>query len=197
MNETSKAMRRRFIEHTTGGFQWLDLFRGRGLDVGCGPDKVPFPKCEPFDQEQGDANDLTKYFERGALSYLHASQCLEHMDDPETALESWIAVVKPRGALIITVPDFVLYEGLRWPSQWNPDHKSTWSLSLRGSPAPQHIYVPDFLGRFTGVSVLRAELIDTRYDYKLIGADVDQTFDESRGVEAFIEVVLRVNAGKK
>ncbi len=121
----------------------MTLFRGKGIDVGCGPDKLPFATCEGFDRDQGDANDLTKYFPEGTFSYLHASQVLEHMINPRTALASWISVVKPRGHLIISVPDYILYEAGQWPSPRNGDHKSTWSTALRGSKAgAKHIYVP-------------------------------------------------------
>ena len=196
MNEASKAMRRRFIEHHTGGFRWLDLFRGSGIDIGCGPDKIPFDRCEPFDQAQGDFNDLTKYFPENHFSYLHASQALEHAIDPAKALDSWISVVKPRGYLIISVPDFILYEGGRFPSIFNPDHKSTWSMSLKGSIAgDRHVYVPEFL-RHVDASVVRCEHIDTNYDYTKLLSTEDQTFPESRGVEAFIEFVLRKRAAK-
>lgn len=192
MNEASKAMRRRFVEHHSGGFQWLELFRGaRGIDVGCGDDMIPFTNCEPFDQAQGDANNLREYFADNTFAYLHASQCLEHMTDPKAALDSWISVVRPRGYLIISVPDFILYEGGRWPSIWNPDHKSTWSMTLKGSLAgDRHVFVPEFL-RHVDASVVRCEHVDTNYDYSKLLSTEDQTFSESRGVEAFIEFVLR------
>lgn len=193
MNEASKAMRRRFIEHHTGGFKWLDLFRGSGVDVGCGPDKIPFPRALPFDKEQGDANRLHEFFPADSLSYLHASQCLEHLVDPTAALDSWITVVKPRGYLVISVPDFIIYEGGRWPSRFNPDHKSTWSMTLPASKAgSRHVHVPTFLAKFKDqVEVIRAGVVDTNYDYKKLLGDEDQTYHESRGVEAFIEFVLK------
>lgn len=193
MNEASKAMRRRYMEEKAGGFQWMRLFKGRGIDVGCGPDKIPFPKCEPFDVEQGDANKLHEYFPENTFNYLHASQTLEHMVDPRVALESWIKVVKPKGYLIISVPDYVLYEGGSWPSRYNPDHKSTWSMSLRGSKAgSKHVYIPDFfLDFFPTAEVIRCETLATNYNYSMLFGSKDQTFHESRGVEAFIEFVLR------
>lgn len=193
MREASKAMRRRFIEDQTGVFPWMKMFKGRGIDVGCGPDKIPFDKCEAFDQEQGDANDLTAYFKPNDFDYLHSSQSLEHMRDPAAALASWIEVVKPKGHLIVTIPDFVLYEGLVWPSRYNPDHKSTWSMWLKDSPAPIHCYLPSWLEQFKTVAPLLCAVVDNNYNYKVLTSK-DQTLNEDEGVEAFIEFVLRKNA---
>lgn len=191
MREASKAMRRRYIEDALGKFPWMKLFRGDGIDVGCGPDKIPFSRCMAFDKEQGDANDLTQFFPPNKFSYLHSSQSLEHMIDPEAALRSWIAVVKPRGHIIVTVPCWELYEGMVFPSRFNPDHKSTWSLWQKGSPAPIHIYLPEWSQKFKDVAkVVRCELVDNNYDYH-IGTTIDQTLPEDAGVEAFIEFVLQ------
>jgi SAM-dependent methyltransferase len=189
MNETSKAMRRRWCEDTEGVFPWKSVFDGRGIDIGPGDDKLPFDDCQPFDKEHGDANRLSEYFPRASFDYLHSSQSLEHMIDPCLALRDWLQVVKPGGHVIVTVPSWELYEGMLWPSRWNPDHRSTWSISLRGSPAPIHVFVPDFLQGFP-VKVELCRLVATNYDYKL-GSSLDQTWDESDSVEAFLEFVLK------
>lgn len=193
MNETSKAMRRRYIEDALGIFPWMKIFRGKGIDVGCGPDKIPFDACRGFDLSDGDANHLSNYFSDGEFDYLHASQCLEHMDDPKAALQDWSKIVKPKGYIIFTVPDWVLYERMKFPSHWNPDHKSSWSLHYPRSNAPIHIHVPTMIREaLPKAEVLRECLIDSNYDYALIHKDVDQTFNENDGVEAFIEVVLQL-----
>jgi ubiquinone/menaquinone biosynthesis C-methylase UbiE len=188
MKETSKAMRRRFIEDRTGVIPWWKWFRGNGIDIGCGPDKVPFDDCIGFDKEHGDANELT--FADNSFSYVHSSQSLEHMRDPATALRNWIGVTKPKGRIIVTVPDFVLYEGLVWPSRYNPDHKSTWSMWLPDSPAPIHCYLPQWLEQFDNTKLLLCRVVDTNYDYKIL-TKKDQTLPEDKGVEAFIEFVLQ------
>jgi SAM-dependent methyltransferase len=186
MDETKKAMARRSRELT---FDWARVFQGRGVDIGCGPDKLPFPECEGFDQEQGDANEISKYFPPETFDYIHASQCLEHMHNPLDALRDWLKILKPKGYAVISVPDFVLYEQLNWPSKFNPDHKSTWSLTLPDSPSGQHILVPKWLDFcFHAYQVRKLALIDTNYDYRLIGT-MDQTFHFN--VEAFIEFVLQ------
>ncbi len=38
---------------------------------------------------------------------------------------------------------------------------------------------------------MRCEVVDTNYDYRGLFEREDQTFPESRGVEAFIEFVLQ------
>lgn len=190
-NETSKAMRRRWCEDADGLFPWRKVFTGRGIDVGCGPDPLPFEWCTPFDQEHGDANKLSSYFEPASFDYLHASQALEHMHDP-AVLWDWMKLLKPGGHAVITVPSWELYEGMRWPSVYNPDHKSTWSMSLMGSPAGKnHVHVPSFLegGKRVAHAPLARQLA-VNYDYK-VGVTRDQTWVEADGVEPWIEFVLR------
>jgi SAM-dependent methyltransferase len=189
MNETSKAMRRRWCEAEQGIFPWKKIFQGRGIDIGCGPDKLPFDACEAFDKEQGDANRLSEYFPPDSFDYLHSSQSLEHMANPRAALKEWMKVVRPGGFVIVAVPSWELYEGMQWPSRYNPDHKATFSMSLRGSPAPIHILLPDFLQELNATTLL-CRLVDANYDYK-VGTTKDQTWDESDGVEAFIEMVIQ------
>jgi len=189
MKETSKAMRRRWVEDAKGLFPWKDIFKGKGIDVGAGDDPLPFEDCIAFDQKDGDANKLDTYFKAGQFDYLHSSQSLEHMHDPKIALDSWIKVVKKGGYVICTIPDFILYEGLIWPSRYNPDHKSSFSMWLKDSPAPIHCLLPDWLSNFN-VEVLLCRLVDTNYNYKILTSK-DQTYVESDNVECWLEFVLR------
>ena len=189
MNEASKAMRRRMEEDSLGIFNWRDIFNGRGIDVGCGNDKIPYSSCIAFDMENGDANYLSRYFS-DRFDYLHASQCLEHMHNPFEAILEWVKVVKRGGHLIVSIPDWDLYEGNNWPSRYNPDHKSTWSFTHETSPSKYHVNIYKFLQYLKPFAYpKRAMLVDTNYDYS-IGSNVDQTFIESNNVEAFIELVL-------
>jgi SAM-dependent methyltransferase len=189
MNETSKAMRRRLIENELQVFNWSEIFSGKGIDVGCGDDKIWYDNCIPFDMNDGDANCISKYFP-AKFDYLHASQCLEHMHNPYEAIIEWIKIVKSGGHLIVSIPDWDLYEGNKWPSRYNPDHKSTWSFTHETSPAKYHVNIYKFLDYLKPhCYAKRAMLVDTNYDYK-IESSVDQTFIESNGVEAFIEIVL-------
>lgn len=190
MKETSKAMMRRGIEDRNG-FPWSSkIFVGAGIDIGCGDDKLPFEGCDGFDIQDGDANHLYHYRDQDSVDYIHSSQSLEHMREPITALAGWLTVVKPGGYVVVTVPDWCLYEKMQWPSNFNSDHKSTWSLWLPGSPAPHHILVPDMLTSLAGsCRILKCALVDTNYDYKL-PAYIDQTLGNA---EAFIEFVLEKN----
>lgn len=189
MNETSKAMRRRMIEDELGVFNWSQIISGKGIDVGCGPDKVWDDNCMAFDQEQGDANKISEYFS-DKFDYLHASQCLEHMHDPFASMVEWLKIVRSGGHAIISIPDWTLYEGRVWPSRYNPDHKSTWSFTFEQSPSRHHVNIYKFLEMLSPYCYAkRVMLIDNNYNYS-VPASVDQTFEESNGVEAFIEMVL-------
>jgi len=191
MKETSKAMRRRWNEDALKQFQWKSIFTGKGIDVGPGDDPLPFPDIEIFDLPQGDANVLHHYFPQDHFDFLHASQCLEHMHNPEEALSNWLKVVKPGGYVVVTVPDWVLYESMIFPSRYNRDHKSSWSMFYTKSNFPIHIYIPSFLERFKDVAKpLLSRLVDTNYDYAVMSTR-DQTFKESEGVECWNEFVLR------
>lgn len=192
MNETSKAMRRRRCEEAGGGFKWSKVFQGSGVDVGAGGDPIQLPNCKPFDMHDGDANFLSGHFAQESLDYVHASQCLEHMVDPRSALLNWALCVKKGGYIVATVPHWVLYEHQQWPSKFNADHKSAWSMDLRGAPnCPVLIHVPTFTAEMKqhGLPCLIQRTVDTNYDYTL-GPEIDQTFPED-GAEAWVELVFQ------
>jgi predicted SAM-dependent methyltransferase len=106
--------------------------QGSVLDIGAGSDPV-CPGAVVFDQQDGDANDIERYFAFQSFDTVHSSHCLEHMDDPIRALSKWWALVKPEGFMVIVVPDEALYEQGRWPSVFNSDHKSSFRLD---NPVP-------------------------------------------------------------
>lgn len=187
MKESSKAMERRFMSEKCSLFS--EIFKGAGIDIGAGDDLINIPNVRRFDTEDGDANHLDRYFPEESFDYIHASQCLEHMRDPLAALDSWLKVLKKGGYAVISIPSWELYEGMIWPSRFNPDHKSTWSMWQGDSPAPIHVKLPEWLGNFN-CETIYCELIDTNYNYK-IGTSVDQTYPYENRVEAFIEFVLR------
>lgn len=188
MHETSKAMRRRRLEDEAGLFKWGDIFKGAGLDVGAGDDALPFENCQPFDKPHGDANKLDTYFKPETFSYVHASQCLEHLYNPADALERWLKVLKVGGHLIITVPDFDAYEKRCWPSRYNPDHKAAFSLWRHGfNGVPLFYHVPTMIAKYT---VCRCGLIMTNYNFQL-PESIDQTYHEDAGVECWIEFIIK------
>lgn len=189
MKESTKAMKRRATEQ----FDWKSVIpsTGKGLDVGCGDDCLP--GAQPFDWQHGDANALHLYFKKETFDYIHASQVVEHLHDPETSLKSWLRLLKKGGHLIFTVPDFELYEKYRWPSRFNVDHKAAFSLTLKiDSSCPVLNFVPEMLKRMAkevSFEALKQDLITTGYDFTL-SPEIDQTLEPYQA-ECFIEVVLK------
>ncbi len=192
-------MSRRLAEADSGGFPWRDIFKGDMLDVGSGDD--PLPGATAFDLPDGGGDDLRKFFPDRTFDLVHGSQVLEHALAPHLMLQSWIACLKPGGYIVATVPDWELYEKTVWPSKYNTGHRSTWSLDQTcRTVAPHlgfHVKLPEWLKQFlntdTPCELLLCRLVDTNYDYSL-GPNVDQTYDPSKGVECFIEFVLRKTA---
>lgn len=186
-NEASKALRRRQSNPL-----YYRAFQGFGLDIGCGPD--PLRRCDwpgvariiTFDKEDGDAERLDEEFEEGEFDFIHASQCLEHMSEPYGAMARWLRVLRDGGFAVISVPDFDLYEQGFWPSRFNPDHKSTWSIDRK--PNEVGIWVLDFLQKFP-VRTHLLQLCDQGYDYDIKGRD--QTYQHPAVAEAFIEFVVQ------
>ncbi|MDR2457772.1 MAG: class I SAM-dependent methyltransferase, partial [Clostridiales Family XIII bacterium] len=119
MNEASKTKKK---------FGQLEqkIFKGEGIDIGCGGDPI-YPDAQAFDKEDGDANNISKYVKK-QFDYVFSSHCLEHMLDPYHALNEWWKLVKPGGYLFVVVPDEDLYEQGQWPSQYNKDHKYTFTI---------------------------------------------------------------------
>lgn len=195
MNETTKAMRRRNADMS---FPWNQIFQGALLDVGSGDDPLDLPNCIHLDLPDRGGDNLGKFYPAETFHCIHGSQVLEHMLDPVVALKSWIKCLRPGGYIVATVPDFELYEHCIFPSKFNDGHCSTWSLTIP-NPIPKqilltpkghiHCKLPEWLDQFQA-KVLRCVLIDSNYDYS-IRPPIDQTFDASKNVEAFLEMVLQ------
>ena len=121
MNESSKT---NAIRGSHFAKQYLS---GTVLDIGAGND----PVCSHaviFDQQHGDANRINAYFEAESFDTVHSSHCLEHMNDPESAILQWWSLVKPGGYMITVVPHEDLYEQGIWPSFFNDDHRSSFRI---------------------------------------------------------------------
>lgn len=157
-NETSKT-KKIWTEK-----EWSYL-NGKGIDIGCGADPIS-NQALPFDFQDGDANQISKYFPENTFDFVFSSHCLEHMINPYKALQEWFQILKPGGHLFILVPDEDLYEQGGFPSYFNDDHKWTFTLSKRKSWSPQSINVFDLVKSING-TIISIELQDHKYDYRL------------------------------
>jgi len=108
--------------------------RGRGLDLGCGPNKA-FPHMLGVD----DLTDTSLFrihiqpnivascerldmFGSASMDFVYSSHLLEHIEDHESALKEWWRLVKPGGHLVLYLPHRDLYPRIGTKGA-NPDHK--------------------------------------------------------------------------
>lgn len=193
MKEQSKSAKRRY---NNGNFH-TKYFVGNGIDVGCGNDSMfsyinDFAKLKwvsNWDIDDGDAQYLAS-IGNSQYDFLHSSHCLEHMFDPYIALSNWIRVVKPGGYLIITVPDEKLYEHNLWPSNFNSDHKFSFSIHKNNSPCPNHINILDLAIKFSNeIELEKVELITDFINQSNINSYSDLTLQENP--ECSIEIIWK------
>lgn len=139
MVETYKALDRRVRE---GFFE--RYMQGSGVDVGCGTDPVT-ADCATWDRPN-DAHKL----EGGPYDWVYSSHCLEHLERPDIAIQSWWSCLKPGGRLILSLPHRDLYEKRKTlPSRWNGEHKTFWM--------PVHNEEPHTIGLLTFVCTMIPE----------------------------------------
>lgn len=138
-----------------------ELFTGKGIDIGCGLDPI-MPNARPFDMDDGDANKITEYINE-EYDYVFSSHCLEHMHDPQQAIFEWWKLVKTNGHLIFTVPDEDLYEQGYFPSLFNDDHKSTFTISKKVSWSPRSYNVLELINSLPNSQLIKIELQDNDY----------------------------------
>jgi SAM-dependent methyltransferase len=191
MQETSKALIRRLQDARFVN----TYFRGNGIDIGCGDDPLSkyhpqFPlmtSLKPWDLPDGDAQ-LMASVPDNAYDFVHSSHCLEHMRDPYEAFENWIRICKPGGHIITTIPDEDLYEQGVFPSTFNPDHKTTWTMLKHESWSPVSINMVEFLYQFRDtIEVLKIELVNSAFLYDR--PRMDQTYHHIS--ECAIEFIVR------
>jgi SAM-dependent methyltransferase len=132
------------------------------LDIGCGPDLV-VPHATPFDQEDGDANEILNYFKPESFFCVHSSHCLEHMKNPCKSILDWWALVKPGGYLITVVPDGELYEQGYWPSLFNSDHKSMFCVNGVSKYPEMCFNIKDLMSSLPGANVISVKRQDNHY----------------------------------
>lgn len=191
MNETSKALIRRLQDSRFVSA----YFKGDGIDIGAGPDPLikygqQFPgmaSLKVWDMPDGDAQKMENVTD-DTFDFVHSSHCLEHLHDPYEAFENWIRICKPGGHIITTIPDEDLYEQGVWPSNHNPDHKTSWTILKGESWSPASISLIEFLYQFRDkIEVLKVELINGSFLYQT--QRFDQTYHSIS--ECAIEFIVR------
>lgn len=118
-------------------WELVPYFRGRCLDIGCGPFKV-FPHFTGVDNGHhwgmrgvdvkiDDAQDLSLFASR-SCDLVYSSHLLEHIPEDKVAatLAEWCRVVKEGGYLILYLPDEDEYPKVGEHGA-NPDHK--WNVN--------------------------------------------------------------------
>ena len=95
---------------------FLKYLKGSGIDIGFGGDPIvptaitidllkPYAKTGNVPQHlNGDGRDL-RWFKEGVLDYVYSSHLLEDFENTKEVLQEWIRVLKPKGYLILLLPD--------------------------------------------------------------------------------------------
>jgi SAM-dependent methyltransferase len=159
MNETSKTKK-------VWGPLEASILSGSGIDIGCGSDPVT-RDVQKFDRADGDANHITRFVHE-QFDFVYSSHCLEHMEDPKSALHEWWQLVRPGGHLIFIVPDEDLYEQGVFPSRFNSEHRATFTISKARSWSPVSINVLDLARALPNAELVSLELQDQGYDRRLL-----------------------------
>jgi SAM-dependent methyltransferase len=191
MHETSKSVLRRLHDSRFA----TRYFVGHGIDIGAGPDALAqyaeqFPlmrSCRSWDIQEGDAQVLSSV-DDASLDFAHSAHCLEHMEDPRTALINWLRILKPGGHLIVIVPDEDLYEQGVFPSTFNRDHKWTFTMYKARSWSARSINLLPLLAEFAGrAQTIKVEQLDATFRFRT--PRFDQTLTPI--AECALEFILR------
>ena len=112
----------------------VPYIRGKGIDIGCGPNKVlphaiGIDSCKDVELFGLDfkpdlvCEDATQLAIPDAdLDFVFSSHLLEHIEDTGAALREWWRVLKAGGYLVLYLPHCDLYPRIGQPGS-NPDHK--------------------------------------------------------------------------
>lgn len=155
-----------WIAEPFGLRQWAQLPRGLLLDVGCGNgDKLKLAgqmgwqargieldasavhaaQAQGLQVEQGGYELLARY--QGQADCVVCSHVLEHVHQPLHMLDLLLAALKPRGVLLLSVPNAASFLRHHYGESW------------RGLEAPRHLAIPD--GNWLG-DYLRAHGFDCK-----------------------------------
>jgi SAM-dependent methyltransferase len=124
--------------HEVSKIRWelVPYTRGRGLDLGCGPEKG-FPHFRGIDSNkdaalfgiQATAADfiiptceVLDDFASASQDFIFSSHLLEHIVEHEKALREWWRVLRPGGHLCLYLPHKDFYPNIGTDGA-NPDHK--------------------------------------------------------------------------
>lgn len=191
MKECSKSIPRRLANSNFLG----RYFKGHGIDIGGAPDPLSlyqelFPLIKTirvWDRPDGDAQYLEGVDDE-IYDFVHSSHCLEHLHDPYLGIRNWFRVLKPGGYLVVTVPDEDLYEQGMFPSTFNHDHKSTFTIYKVETWSPRSVSVlPMLQGLGPQAAIEAVQLINGTYRYAV--PRFDQTLTPI--AEAAIEMIVR------
>lgn len=188
MKESSKAIRRRWVEDAQGVFPWRSIFAAPILDIGSGDDPLKLDGVTTFDKENGDANKIDEYFEPESFQTVHASHLVEHLFDPSDFIVRCLKILKKGGHIVFFVPSFDEYEKRVWPSVKNGDHKFAFSMWRKSYPnVSNFIHVPTLVKDY---NAKLCRLVLTNFDFNKPDS-IDQTIDEADGCECGCEVVIQ------
>lgn len=170
----------------SGDYEWI---KGKTLDIGCGPDPLkstPSRQVIPWDLADGDATLLATVDDK-SIDTIVSAHCLEHLFDPELAIQNWSRVLKEGGYAYCLVPLYSAYEkfndfayGSANPAKFNNDHKTSWDLiNLVDKPKNhRHFGYKEIvqLGKQAGLTLvdLRMELDGYKWE-RFHDAEFDQT----------------------
>jgi SAM-dependent methyltransferase len=190
MKECSKSIQRRLADSNF----LRRYFIGVGIDIGGKPDPLSlyqelFPlikSVKTWDWEDGDAQFLAGV-EDNSLDFVHSSHCLEHLIDPREGLRNWLRVVREGGHVVVTLPDEDLYEQGVFPSTFNADHKSTFTIFKGKSWSPRSFNLLDLIRDMGPVAeVVKIEQISSTYRFDLPRFDQTLTPIAECGIELII-----------
>jgi len=103
--------------------------QGRGIDIGCQiTPLLPLTEIDGYDQAAhpgvitGDATHM-EGIQDESYDFVYSSNCLEDIEDVNTALKNWWRILKPGGHLLLFLPHRDYYEQKRTlPSVGNQAH---------------------------------------------------------------------------